>query len=191
MLKLSIIIFFNFKRKILIYGILKVGFAKIIYEFEQEVTKRKEKVNELIEQIEVMAKQFFSSSNYISNKKKYNQNELLYHDEDYSKIIEELTKKKDELENFKNELAKYPAELINDLHLTGRTAERIAKSSFKIKKNYNRQFQQYKINLSLIWKYELLIRYYFEKYKSYHKGRRRTIHLMNLYLFLPKMNLKN
>ena len=158
------------QRKILIYGILKVGFARIIYEFEQEVTKRKEKVNELIEQIEVMAKQFFSSSNYISNKKKYNQNELLYHDEDYSKIIEELTKKKDELENFKNELAKYPAELINDLHLTGRTAERIAKSSFKIKKNYNRQFQQYKINLSLIWKYELLIRYYFEKYKSYHKG---------------------
>ena len=54
--------------------------------------------------------------------------------------------------------------------MTGRTAERIAKSSFKIKKNYNRQFQQYKINLSLIWKYELLIRYYFEKYKSYHKG---------------------
>src|SRR5699024_12731406 len=48
------------QRKILIYGILKVGFAKIIYEFEQEVTKRKEKVNELIEQIEVMAKQFFS-----------------------------------------------------------------------------------------------------------------------------------
>ena len=102
------------QRKILIYGILKVGFARIIYEFEQEVTKRKEKVNELIEQIEVMAKQFFSSSNYISNKKKYNQNELLYHDEDYSKIIEELTKKKDELENFKNELAKYPAELIKD-----------------------------------------------------------------------------
>lgn len=158
------------QRKILIYGILKVGFAKIIYEFEQEVAERKEKVNELIKQIEVMAKQFFSSSNYILNREKYNQNEIFYHDEDYSKIIEELTEKKKELENFKNELAKYPAELINDLHLTGRTAERIAKSSFKIKKNYNRQFQQYKINLSLIWKYELLIRYYFEKYKSYHKG---------------------
>lgn len=158
------------QRKILIYGILKVGFAKIIYEFEQEVAERKEKVNELIKQIEVMAKQFFSSSNYISNREKYNQNEIFYHDEDYSKIIEELTEKKKELENFKNELAKYPAELINDLHLTGRTVERIVKSSFKIKKNYNRQFQQYKINLSLIWKYELLIRYYFEKYKSYHKG---------------------
>ena len=158
------------QRKILIYGILKVGFAKIIYEFEQEVAEKREKVNELIEQIEVMAKQFFSSSNYISNREKYNQKEIFYHDEDYSKIIEELTEKKNELENFKNELAKYPAELINDLHLTGRTAERIAKSSFKIKKNYNRQFQQYKINLSLIWKYELLIRYYFEKYKSYHKG---------------------
>lgn len=158
------------QRKILIYGILKVGFAKIIYEFEQEVAERKEKVNELIKQIEVMAKQFFSSSNYILNREKYNQNEIFYHDEDYSKIIEELTEKKKGLENFKNELAKYPAELINDLHLTGRTAERIAKSSFKIKKNYNRQFQQYKINLSLIWKYELLIRYYFEKYKSYHKG---------------------
>ena len=158
------------QRKILIYGILKVGFAKIIYEFEQEVAEKREKVNELIKQIEVMAKQFFSSSNYISNREKYNQKEIFYHDEDYSKIIEELTEKKNELENFKNELAKYPAELINDLHLTGRTAERIAKSSFKIKKNYNRQFQQYKINLSLIWKYELLIRYYFEKYKSYHKG---------------------
>ena len=158
------------QRKILIYGILKVGFAKIIYEFEQEVAEKREKVNELIKQIEVMAKQFFSSSNYISNREKYNQNEIFYHDEDYSKIIGELTEKKKELENFKNELAKYPAELINDLHLTGRTAERIAKSSFKIKKNYNRQFQQYKINLSLIWKYELLIRYYFEKYKSYHKG---------------------
>lgn len=94
------------QREILVYGTLKVEFAKIIYKFEQEVARRKEKVNELIEQIEVMAKQFFSSSNYISNKKKYNQNELLYHDEDYSKIIEELTKKKDELENFKNELAK-------------------------------------------------------------------------------------
>lgn len=158
------------QRKILIYGILKVGFAKIIYEFEQEVAEKREKVNELIKQIEVMAKQFFSSSKYISNREKYNQNEIFYHDEDYSKIIGELTEKKKELENFKNELAKYPAELINDLHLTGRTAERIAKSSFKIKKNYNRQFQQYKINLSLIWKYELLIRYYFEKYKSYHKG---------------------
>lgn len=158
------------QRKILIYGILKVGFAKIIYEFEQEVAEKREKVNELIEQIEVMAKQILSSSNYIPYKEKYNHNALFYHDEDYSEIIEKLTKKKKELENFKNELAKYPAELINDLHLTGRTAERIAKSSFKIKKNYNRQFQQYKINLSLIWKYELLIRYYFEKYKSYHKG---------------------
>ena len=158
------------QRKILIYGILKVGFAKIIYEFEQEVAEKREKVNGLIKQIEVMAKQFFSSSKYISNREKYNQNEIFYHDEDYSKIIGELTEKKKELENFKNELAKYPAELINDLHLTGRMAERIAKSSFKIKKNYNRQFQQYKINLSLIWKYELLIRYYFEKYKSYHKG---------------------
>lgn len=122
------------QREILVYGTLKVEFAKIIYKFEQEVTEKKEKVNELIEQIEVMAKQFFSSSNYISNREKYNQNEIFYHDEDYSKIIGELTEKKKELENFKNELAKYPAELINDLHLTGRTAERIAKSSFKIKK---------------------------------------------------------
>ncbi|MGE9831313.1 hypothetical protein [Ligilactobacillus salivarius] len=158
------------QRKILIYGILKVGFAKIIYEFEQEVARRKEKVNELIEQIEVMAKQFFCSSNYISNREKYNQNEIFYHDEDYSKIIEELTKKKEELENFKNELATYPTELINDLHLVAKRKETLPKSSFKTKKSYKLYFQQYQTNVSLIKKYELLIRYYFEKYKSYHNG---------------------
>lgn len=158
------------QRKILIYGILKVGFAKIIYEFEQEVAERKEKVNELIKQIEVMAKQFFSSSNYISNREKYNQNEIFYHDEDYSKIIEELTKKKEELENFKNELATYPTELINDLHLVAKRKETLPKSSFKTKKSYKLYFQQYQTNVSLIKKYELLIRYYFEKYKSYHNG---------------------
>src|SRR5699024_12849758 len=90
------------QREILVYGTLKVEFAKIIYKFEQLVVERKEKVNELVEQIEVMAKQFFSSSKYISNREKYNQDEIIYHDEDYSKIIGELTEKKKELENFKN-----------------------------------------------------------------------------------------
>ena len=158
------------QRKILIYGILKVGFAKIIYEFEQEVAEKREKVNELIEQIEVMAKQILSSSNYISNREKYNQNEIFYHDEDYSKIIEKLTKKKKELENFKNELTTYPTELINDLHLVAKRKETLPKSSFKTKKSYKLYFQQYQTNVSLIKKYELLIRYYFEKYKSYHNG---------------------
>lgn len=158
------------QRKILIYGILKVGFAKIIYEFEQEVAEKREKVNELIEQIEVMAKQILSSSNYIPYKEKYNHNELFYHDEDYSEIIEKLTKKKKELENFKNELATYPTELINDLHLVAKRKETLPKSSFKTKKSYKLYFQQYQTNVSLIKKYELLIRYYFEKYKSYHNG---------------------
>ncbi|WP_225442347.1 hypothetical protein [Ligilactobacillus salivarius] len=158
------------QRKILIYGILKVGFAKIIYEFEQEVAERKEKVNELIRQIEVMAKQFFSSSNYIPYKEKYNHNELFYHDEDYSEIIEKLTRKRNELEIFKNEFNSYPTELINNLHLVGKRSEYLPRSSFKIKKSYRMHFQQYQINASLIKKYELLIRYYFEKYKSYHKG---------------------
>lgn len=158
------------QRKILIYGILKVGFAKIIYEFEQEVAERKEKVNELIKQIDVMAKQFFSSSNYIPYKEKYNHNELFYHDEDYSEIIEKLTRKRNELEIFKNEFNSYPTELINNLHLVGKRSEYLPRSSFKIKKSYRMHFQQYQINASLIKKYELLIRYYFEKYKSYHKG---------------------
>ncbi|QIG37381.1 hypothetical protein IBB3154_046 (plasmid) [Ligilactobacillus salivarius] len=158
------------QRKILIYGILKVGFAKIIYEFEQEVAEKREKVNELIEQIEVMAKQILSSSNYIPYKEKYNHNALFYHDEDYSEIIEKLTKKKKELENFKNELTTYPTELINDLHLVAKRKETLPKSSFKTKKSYKLYFQQYQTNVSLIKKYELLIRYYFEKYKSYHNG---------------------
>lgn len=158
------------QRKILIYGILKVGFAKIIYEFEQEVAERKEKVNELIKQIEVMAKQFFSSSNYISNREKYNQKEIFYHDEDYSKIIEELTEKKNELENFKNELAKYPAELLSSLHLVSRRPKSLPISASKIIKSYSKQFEKYQINLSLVKKYELLIKYFFEKYKKYHRG---------------------
>ena len=129
-----------------------------------------EKVNELVEQIEVMAKQFFSSSKYISNREKYNQNEIFYHDEDYSEIIEKLTRKRNELEIFKNEFNSYPTELINNLHLVGKRSEYLPRSSFKIKKSYRMHFQQYQINASLIKKYELLIRYYFEKYKSYHKG---------------------
>ena len=158
------------QRKILIYGILKVGFAKIIYEFEQEVAERKEKVNELIKQIEVMAKQFFSSSNYISNREKYNQKEIFYHDEDYSKIIEELTEKKNELENFKNELAKYPIELLSSLHLVSRRPKSLPISASKIIKSYSKQLEKYQINLSLVKKYELLIKYFFEKYKKYHRG---------------------
>ena len=158
------------QRKILIYGILKVGFAKIIYEFEQEVAEKREKVNELIEQIEVMAKQILSSSNYIPYKEKYNHNALFYHDEDYSEIIEKLTKKKKELENFKNELAKYPAELLSSLHLVSRRPKSLPISASKIIKSYSKQFEKYQINLSLVKKYELLIKYFFEKYKKYHRG---------------------
>ena len=157
------------QRKILIYGILKVGFAKIIYEFEQEVAEKREKVNKLVEQIEIMSKKVLGTSNYISNKDMYDQKELFYHDEDYSKIIEKLTKKRNELEIFKNEFNSYPMELINNLHLVGKRSEYLPRSSFKIKKSYRMHFQQYQINAPLIKKYELLIRYYFEKYKSYHK----------------------
>ncbi len=158
------------QREILVYGTLKVEFAKIIYEFEQEIAERKEKVNELIEQIEVMAKQFFSSSNYIPNKDIYDQKELFYHDEDYSKIIEELTEKKKELENFKNELAKYPIELLSSLHLVSRRPKSLPISASKIIKSYSKQLEKYQINLSLVKKYELLIKYFFEKYKKYHRG---------------------
>src|SRR5699024_958869 len=158
------------QREILVYGTLKVEFAKIIYKFEQEVVERKEKVNELVEQIEVMAKQFFSSSKYISNREKYNQNEIFYHDEDYSKIIGELTEKKKELENFKNELAKYPIELLSSLHLVSRRPKSLPISASKIIKSYSKQLEKYQINLSLVKKYELLIKYFFEKYKKYHRG---------------------
>ena len=158
------------QREILVYGTLKVEFAKIIYEFEQEIAERKEKVNELIEQIEVMAKQFFISSNYIPNKDIYDQKELFYHDEDYSKIIEEVTEKKMELENFKNELAKYPIELLSSLHLVSRRPKSLPISASKIIKSYSKQLEKYQINLSLVKKYELLIKYFFEKYKKYHRG---------------------
>src|SRR5699024_7224704 len=60
--------------------------------------------------------------------------------------------------------------LLSSLHLVSRRPKSLPISASKIIKSYSKQLEKYQINLSLVKKYELLIKYFFEKYKKYHRG---------------------
>ncbi|MDF4191497.1 hypothetical protein PV939_08360 [Ligilactobacillus salivarius] len=153
--------------QILEYASLKAELIKEIYKFEIEITARKNAMNNLINEINGLAKGMLDDR-YIhsAERDRYISTKVLYYDNNYSTTMLRLKNEKQVLENFVDRYSKYPQTLLNNLEVTSEKTYDIPSDGRKITHEYVKQLHVYEKNRLLIDGYRLLLEYYFMRSKE-------------------------
>lgn len=153
--------------QILEYASLKAELIKEIYKFEIEITARKNAMNNLINEINGLAKGMLDDR-YIhsAERDRYISTKVLYYDNNYSTTILRLKNEKQVLENFVDKFSKYPQSLLNNLEVASEKIYNVPSDSRRIMHEYVKQLHIYEKNILLIDDYRLLLEYYFMKSKE-------------------------
>lgn len=153
--------------QILEYASLKAELIKEIYKFEIEITARKNAMNNLINEINGLAKGMLDDR-YIhsAERDRYISTKVLYYDNNYSTTILRLKNEKQVLENFVDKFSKYPQSLLNNLEVASEKIYNVPSDSRRIMHEYVKQLHIYEKNRLLIDDYRLLLEYYFMKSKE-------------------------
>lgn len=153
--------------QILEYASLKAELIKEIYKFEIEITARKNAMNNLINEINGLAKGMLDDR-YIhsAERDRYISTKVLYYDNNYSTTMLRLTNEKQVLENFVDRYSKYPQTLLNNLEVASEKIYDVPSDSRRIMHEYVKQLHIYEKNRLLIDDYRLLLEYYFMKSKE-------------------------
>lgn len=153
--------------QILEYASLKAELIKEIYKFEIEITARKNVMNNLINEINGLAKGMLDDR-YIhsAERDRYISTKVLYYDNNYSTTMLRLKNEKQVLENFVDRYSKYPQTLLNNLEVASEKIYDVPSDSRRIMHEYVKQLHIYEKNRLLIDDYRLLLEYYFMKSKE-------------------------
>lgn len=153
--------------QILEYASLKAELIKEIHKFEIEITARKNAMNDLINEINSLAKGMLDDR-YIhsAERDRYISTEVLYYDNNYSTTMLRLKNEKQVLENFVDRYSKYPQTLLNNLEVASEKIYDVPSDSRRIMHEYVKQLHIYEKNRLLIDDYRLLLEYYFMKSKE-------------------------
>lgn len=148
--------------QVLEYASLKAELIREIYKFEIEITARKNAMNDLINEINVLAKGMLDDR-YIhsAERDRYISTKVLYYDNNYSTTMQRLKNEKQVLENFVDRFSKYPQTLLDDLEVASEKPYDVPSDGRKIMHKYVKQLHVYKKNILLIDDYRLLLEYYF------------------------------
>lgn len=157
----------NEQMQILEYASLKAELIKEIYKFEIEITARKNAMNNLINEINGLAKGMLDDR-YIhsAERDRYISTKVLYYDNNYSTTMLRLKNEKQVLENFVDRYSKYPQTLLNNLEVASEKIYDVPSDSRRIMHEYVKQLHIYEKNRLLIDDYRLLLEYYFMKSKE-------------------------
>ena len=155
------------QEQILEYASLKAELIREIYKFEIEITARKNAMNNLINEINGLAKGMLDDR-YIhsAERDRYISTKVLYYDNNYSTTILRLKNEKQVLENFVDKFSKYPQSLLNNLEVASEKIYNVPSDSRRIMHEYVKQLHIYEKNRLLIDDYRLLLEYYFMKSKE-------------------------
>lgn len=157
----------NEQMQILEYASLKAELIKEIYKFEIEITTRKNAMNNLINEINGLAKGMLDDRYiHLAERDRYISTKVLYYDNNYSTTMLRLKNEKQVLENFVDRYSKYPQTLLNDLEVTSEKTYDIPSDDRKIIHEYVKQLHVYEKNRLLIDDYRLLLEYYFMRGKE-------------------------